>query len=784
MQNTNLQEDNEIMLVLQQVVRNYKLFIISIVISLGIAVFLNQTSLSYYKVSSSLLIKENKEAGSRINMTDILSSSLLGSNQNFENELWVLKSYPVVERTVRNLSLEVDYLRKEKFQYVDIYKSAPFRILFLRNHVQPIGARFEISFKGNGNFAIKAESKKISLYNYEENAVKSQKEKWAFNQNGKFGQLIENDDLSFIVALDSTKKFILKENLTYYFEFKYVPGLTNVLEKTLEFDRVDKNSTVVEISLKSQSIEKGLDILNELMDVYSRQNLDRKNHEASVTIDYIDKQLGEISDSLKETEKNMQYFRSSNQLLNVADQSSGLISQYRQLQNEQAELISKKRYYDYVADYLAKNEDFSNIIIPANIGISDQLLNNLMAELVSAQAQRSNLIENKQDKSPLIKKLEIQMENLKRTITENISYVRKTAEISIDEMNKRISKIEGEINRLPGTERQLGGIERKYQLNNSIYNYLLEKRAEAKIAKASNLPDNVVVEPAKLDSLVPVSPNKKANYFIFSFLGLIFPLGLILLKNFVNNKIESQDNIESLTDIPVLGKIIHNTKKTNNVVFEHPNSSIAESYRVLRTNLEYYLRGKQKKVMLVTSCVEKEGKSFNALNIAMCYAQLNRRTILLDYDLRKTSSYFNKQGESLIGLSSYLIDKANIEDIIVKSPHDKLDYIPSGPLPPNPVELLALEKNEKLIARLKEKYDYIIIDTPPLAQVTDAYQLIDLSDVRVLVTRYNFSLKKVFSLIVKDLHLKNIGNVCIVFNDNRAFHQQYGYGYGYHNKKS
>ena len=192
---------------------------------------------------------------------------------------------------------------------------------------------------------------------------------------------------------------------------------------------------------------------------------------------------------------------------------------------------------------------------------------------------------------------------------------------------------------------------------------------------------------------------------------------MLWIKSALNNKIESQDDIEQLTDRPVLGKILHNRYKTKNVMFEFPKSNIAESFRALRTNLDFYVRGGQKKVIMVTSCLENEGKSFIALNLAMSYAQLGRRTILVDFDLRKPKTYFKEEEESQEGLSSYMINKANLEDIIIKSPHEKLDYILSGILPPNPVELLALDKTEKLLTKLKIDYDIIVLDTTPLARL-------------------------------------------------------------------
>jgi capsular exopolysaccharide synthesis family protein len=751
-------------------------------IAIGLAYLINHFSSPVYQISSSILVKENETQRSGGDVNNFINSNLFGNNQNFQNELWVIKSAPVIEQTIRNLDLEVSYYRKDGFQFHDAYQDVPFQVSYLPNHAQPLNVRFNISFLNNGSFQLKAASKEVSFYNFETDKIAHRKEKWAFNRIGKLGELIETPDLAFIIKADSIINSTGKEVSTYGFTFKSVASLKNSIANSMEFNVIDRAATVIEIIMRSGSLKKGINIVNELMNVYSEQNLERKNHIASITIDYIEKQLNEISDSLSQTEDNLQNFRSSNQLLNLTDQAAGITTQNINLQNQLAELVSRKRYYDYVSDYLLNNDNFSNMMLPAAIGIQDQLLNNLMSELISAQAQRSNLIENNQERNPLVQKLSIQIENAKKTISENITAVGKTTSISIDEMNKRIRKIEGEISRLPITQRQLGSIERKYRLNDAIYNYMLEKRAEAKITKASNLPDNVIIEPASMLGSSPISPNKPRNYLIAFFLGLLLPYSYILIKSVLNNKIEAQDDIKRLTDVPVLGKILHNKYKTSNVMFEFPKSNIAESFRALRTNLDFYVRGGQKKVIVVTSCIEGEGKSFVSQNLAMSYAQLGRKTILVGFDMRKPKTYFEDQEEPQEGLSSYMINKIGLEDIIRKSPQEKLDYILSGILPPNPVELIALEKTEELLTKLKNDYDIIVLDTTPLAQVTDAFLLMNHAELKIIIARYNLTLKRVFSLIMKDLELKNVGNVCVVLNDNRYYSDQYGYGYGYYGK--
>ncbi len=776
------QEDNDLKKITELVLRNYKLFILGIIVALGLAYLVNRFSAPIYKISASVQIKEDTKQGVQ-SPNNFINTGLFSINQNFQNELLILKSSPVIEKAIENLDLSISYYRKEGFQYLDAYKDTPFRIVLKPNHVQPVNVRFYISFVKRGYFELRAESGKTSFYNFEKDGIAYQKDKWSFLKYGRIGELIENSDLAFTIQPDSINKFSDNSVPWYGFEFTDIPSLVTQYQKELEFKSADKLATVVDISLKSKSLLKGIDLVNEIMNVSSRQNLDRKNNLATMTIDYIEKQLKDVSDSLNQTEDRLQRFRSSNQVLDINQQANSISSQYTDLQNQQAALAIRKKYYDYVSGYLSKNDNFSNMIVPESIGIQDQLLTNLMTELIAAQAQRANLIENNQEKNPLVQKLGIQIDNIKKTISDNIAASSRTTSISIDEMNKRIRKIENDISRMPETQKQLGKIERKYNLNDAIYNYLLEKRAEAKITKASNLPDDVIIEPAKMMGLGPVSPNKTVNYLIALFLGFAGPFGYLLTRNALTDKVEAQEDIEPLTDISVLGKIIHNKYKTNNVQFEFPDSGIAESFRTLRTNLDFFINGEQKKVILVTSSIGGEGKSFIALNIAMSFAQLGHRTILLDFDMRKRNIYFDKTEMHRKGLSSYLRDIVNLEDIIIKSPHVDLDYIVSGEMPPNPTELMAGDKTVTLINRLKNEYEYIVMDSSPLAQFTDAYLLINNADIKVVVARFQHTVKKAFSLVMKDLKQKNINNVCIVLNDNRYKRDQYGYGYGYDKKE-
>lgn len=772
--------DSDLKRLLELFINNYKLLIFSVFVTMGLAFAANYFMTPKYKISSSLLIKDgDNRSYSGGNTTEYLNSRLFQVDRNFQNELWVLKSTPIIEQTVRNLDLDIVYYQKEGLRYREVYNKLPFRIILLYNHIQPVGVRFKLKFTDSNEFEINASGKTVILSEINTGELYSVENNWKFSHTGKFGELIKSTDLAFVVQADTTNGRTINSEVEYSFLFKDVITLTEEIKKEVEFKMVDKMATVIEIVYKSASPVKGKAIVNEIMNTYSQENLEYKNHNAQITISYIERQLDEISDSLKYAEDQLQHFRSSNQLLNFSDQTSLILVQNTELENQLAELETRQRYYDYVAEYLHNNNDFSNMIVPASMGISDQLLNNLMSELIGAQSQRSALIQNNQERNPTVQKLNFQIDNLINTITENISAIRMTTQISIEEKKNRILELQSVIRRLPATQRKLGGMERTYKLNDAIYSYLLEKRAEAKITLASNLPDNVIIEPAKMVGNRPVSPNKKINFLAAFLFGIAIPVGLLTLKGILYNKIDSLETIEMITNAPVMGRILHTSYKKGYTVFGSPRKEVAESFLALRTNLEYHYGVVKKKVILVTSCMEGEGKSFTAFNLAAAYAKLGKHTVLVNCDLRNPASWFGIPADSLTGLSSWYSNHTELTDIVQHSSFENLDYIQSGPLPENPVELIAQEKTKKMIEQLKTTYDCIILDTAPLAIVSDTFLLMDYASVKIMIVRLDYTNRKVFSITMNDLKTKNIKNVNIVLNDNKKIIKQYGYGYGY-----
>ena len=769
-------DSNNLLKIIKLIFRNIWVIIPCIILALVIAYIYNRYTAPVYYVSSSLLIPEDTK-NNAYNSDRFINTDLLNKTQNLQNEIMMIQSFPMIEQTVKNLDLEVMYYEYEDYQYYNAYKQAPFKVVIFKEHPQLVGTMFDIMFNSDGSYILNVKKQDVEIYNYEIDKKIGEKDDLELNLKGNLGEILETNDLKLLVTLNEGDSLSLDKERNYAFKLTTVWNLTNQFKGGLQFNLPNKMATVVEIGMRTSSVQLSIDVINELMRVYTEAKLTDKNHLANITIDYIEKQLNEVSTSLNLTGDNLKRFQSVNKAMNVNEQSSRLSGQLLDLQNQLAALTIKKRYYDYIKENSSVNTDETQFIAPSSMGVDDPLLSKLIEQLTTTQSQRDILIKNNQERNPLVNRLNIQIRNLKNAITENISSAEQTNNLAITEMQNRISQLENEISKLPETQMQLEGVERKYNLNEAIYNYLLEKQAEAKITKASNLPDNVIIEPAHIVSWTPVSPKKKFNYIIALIAGFAIPFGILYLLMFFKTTITTQEEVEDITNAPVIGKVLHyKNKKERNVFVSSPGGKIAENFRTLRTNINFALQGTSSKIILVSSCVSGEGKSFSALNIAAAIAQIGKKTILLDFDLRNSHAIV-KSNDNENGLSLFLSGEKLLDDALIKSYIENLDIINSGPTPPNPLELMENEKTTKLFEFLKKNYDYIVIDTPPMAQVSDAFAIIQHADLNLLVVRYNTTKKKLLRLVLKELKNKNINNISIILNDNKLINEQMGYGY-------
>ena len=505
------------------------------------------------------------------------------------------------------------------------------------------------------------------------------------------------------------------------------------------------------------------------------------------TIRFIDEELTGIQESLGSAASELKEFRTQNDLMNLDMQATQIYNNIQALERERAEMTVNVKIYKRLQDYIKEQiDDPENLAAPSTMGIADPLLNQLVRDLVTLSQTKATQLLTQTEQHPQIVKLNEQIVTTKKTLLETINNLVINADMSLDEINKRIAKAVSETKVLPEKQQQLINYQRNFNFNDETYKYLMQRRAEAQILKASNTPDNEVLDVARLERTVRIAPRTSMNYLIALILGLLIPAVYLFLKDFFNVSISDRKDVEKLTSYPIVGQVAQTSSKDPLVVVNSPKSPIAESFRSIRTNVEFITQGKNQSTILVTGDMQSIGKTFNAINVASIYALYGKKTVLLGFDLRKPKLFKEFGLNNNIGLSSFLSNKEPFESIIQSTTAiPSLDIITSGPIPPNPAELIASEKCDELFKLLRERYDYIIIDTPPVGLVTDAFLLMKHSDVNLFIVRQGVTNKNIFGTIIKDMESRGL-KMSIVLNGIQTnkgygygYGKKYGYGYGY-----
>lgn len=764
--------------------RFWYLFALSIITFVSLAYFVNWYFQPTYEVSAVILINEGKNPQQPDPSKEFMKTfAIFDPTNDIQKEILKMKSSELISQVLKITKSEVTYFTKRGIKTRELYYESPFHVEMCKN-TEPVGIEFHIIPRSEDRFSLVVEKgeEQIQIYDYEKNKISNITSSFSVNKEYKYGDTIKSDLYSFRVSVEKEKLADYDAESKFYFVFNDLNSLSYFYQKTLEIEQVSKDIQAASIKLKVKSPQKGIDFIDALTKAYLQKNIIKKNMVAENTIQFFDKQLDILEDSLQQTEGNLQRFRSNNKVMNIGAKADQVFKGAGELENQKAELQARAKYYNYINENLEKDRNGSSLLVPSSMGINDNVLSGILEEYLRLNSERNNLIQNKQTQSPYFNTLTIKINNQKNTLSENIKYLINTNNIQLNSIEDRLRKENAQISALPGTERQLVGIERKYKLNDNIYTYMLEKKAEAQVAKASNLTENDVLESAKLTQPGPISPNKGINLAVGFFVGLLLPFAGFGIRSLMDNTISNEQVMQSLTKIQSIGRISHNKgKKQSAVLIEAPKSAISESIRTVRTNTDYFLQGKRNKVILFTSSMSGEGKSFNSLNIALSFSLLNRKTILLDFDLRKPNSYqSNVVPERELGISSYLSGDATLKEIIVSTTIPCFDYIPAGPIPPNPAELIGSEKTEAIIKQLQQEYDYVIIDTPPLGLVTEAFLLMKHADLKIFVVREKITPKKQLAAIMAEMENKKIENIYWLLNDVDMRDTYYGQSNSYY----
>lgn len=756
-------------------------FFISVFLCVSAGYFYTKTISPQYEVSTSILIPENKEL---LNPEDLLGLASLKSESKVENEIGLLKTYSIVDQTIRSLPFNIAYFQKKIFRDTELYQSAPFDVEMDAKHLQATGIDYTIQILNSSEYILKTHPAKTDLYSFEQDSIVQEDLILpAFEKKYSFGEVVEKDGFKFVLKKNKRfeKECLLSE---YSFKFFTTNALVNAY-RNFTINR-DAKSSILTLTIRGQSPRKCSDFLNRLSSVYLSKGTEQKAKVADATINFINSQLLDIVDSLDFSEKNLQDFRTNNSAIEMDFQTQQSIKGMDDLEKQKAEISAKNRYYLYLQDYLKKSSNIDDIIAPSSMGIADPLLGSLIMELSKLYAEKAEMKFNSKKGNPMLDAIEQKIAETKSTLSENIVNILNASKMSMEDIDKRLKDMSSKLSDLPTTQRKLLTYERKSKLNGDLYTFLLQKRSESQIAKASNIPENQVIDRAVVINSKMVSPKKMINLAVSFLLGLLIPSLIIYLADFFGEKIYVAEDVERSVKLPFLGYVVHNENQ-NDVAFSEPHSVIAESFRGIRTNCEFIGKGVDNKVILITSTVSGEGKTFFSLNIAIGFALYEKKTLLLCYDLRKPVVYEDIDTEQKMGLSSYLSGKVKLEEIVQSTKYENLSVILPGVIPPNPTELLASKRTTELFEILKQQYDTIIIDTPPIGVLSDALLLVKFSDVNIFLARHNYTNKRLFVSVVEDLQKKELSNFHVVLNDmdirknlyRYGYSYKYGYGYGY-----
>jgi capsular exopolysaccharide synthesis family protein len=734
--------------------RNWYLFVIAIVIALGLAYLKNRQWKPIYKVSANVLIEEGGRTSSMSGNQALMQGfGIEMGYRNVNNQVILFSSYDIIRKAIERLPLDIDYIRVGRFKSIDLYKNSPIEIMydFIANNAY------------ERNFDVKdIDGKKFSIAYEGDDYLKK------FSLIGEYGKPIQNS--TFFITVNKTSLFY--DNYDLKVRFRDKARLELEYDSRLVFNFVMESSTVVTVSLTGENPYKDQDFINALADAFVEDNLARKNNAANRTIAFIDNQLLEISDSLNVSESRLKSFRIDNQIVDLNSYSSNLLNQVNKFDEQQAMFNLKESYFNYLTSYLNKNVQDEEVVAPSSLGITDPILMEQVKKLNELQAKRQ-VVGNK---NPFYDKYTLEIQNVKNSIFEVLRNLRVALDIEKVDLKKRSAAVESKISDLPNKESKMVAFQRNYKIHDGYYTFLLQKKAESQIQKASNSPDNIILDRARPLGIVNHGEQGK-NYLVFLLIGLLIPSLYVVLKELLKNKIVHKNDVMKVSPFPYLGSVRHMEDTDTFYVQKRPKSSFAESFRAIRTRIEFIAQRQSPIKILVTSTESGDGKSTFSFNMAAMYALTGRKTILIDLDLRKPSIGKTLSISNPYCISNYIIGQVELKDIIIKDKNRKYDVMLAGTVPPNPGELVRSDKLKSMFAELSKEYDHIVIDSSPIGLVADAYPLSALVDVTMYIVRSDKTNKKFFANIINQLYEDKIPNMYVILNDLDEKKMRYIYSY-------
>lgn len=768
--------------VTRRLLKYWKLYPVFLVLFVGLSFVYIKTQPRIHEMSAKLVVHV-RERGVQDPTAFIPGSELFAGRNNFENSLLTIQASPIIREAVTKFNSRIEYYKSTFFNDVELYNASPFNVVMDGSFPQLVGVSYNLEVLSPERFRLTIQKGSGGVYDFINQVFTRRVEGLDFSVLGEFGKPLESDFFKFTIFWEDES--VPEEDNLFKFRILTDDQLVAAYKSRLTLEPANLNGTVINVRYRTGNSKKGMDFLEAFLETVIENNLERKNHIANSTIEYIDQLLESVSDSLKRAEQTLQRYQSARDVMDVSQSAERLYNELSRVRDQKQEFESRVDYLRYLSEQISKDDNYTEYSMSAVMALNNNSLSILMEEYISLVGQRTRLIENNQTKSPLLSQVEARISNLRKTIRENVRYSLNIAEQDLRKTETRLAQIDEQIRQLPETQRNLQTFSRDFRLNDETYTYLMQKKAEAQIARASNLPDYEVFDPPSYAQLVSPKSKKITGFAVF--LALLSATVLALAYDNIFGKVKDEKDFLDLDDdVRFLGEILH-TRSIKKLMGENQFSSQAESIRTLRSNLLAFCKDgspqtKSSELILITSSVQGEGKTFTSYFLARFLARLNRPTLLIELDLRRPRliSAYAPELNHKPGLVDYVHGEADLKSIIYPSAEENFYLIPSDKIPPNPSEILESEKFREMLEEVKSHFDFVILDSAPLI-VADTRSTIPLADVVLMVTRAGYTPLNVMKKTLQNMKEFKARKVGLVLNDvsmglNRRY---YNYKYGY-----
>ena len=731
-----------------------------------------------YNISATVLIKDDKKGGSAGMLSGLESLGLDGmisSSQNIDNEIEVLRSKTIVKEVVEDLGLYISYTDEDEFPSRNMYKTSPVQVSLTPQEAdlleEPMIVKMALQPQGSMDVTVKIDDDEYQKHFEKLPAVFP----------------TDKGTLAFFLTPDSVLSSKRTSEETTASE-KTTRNITATINKPLAvakwccknmtIEPTSKTTSVAVISLKNSNVQRGKDFINKLLEMYNINTNNDKNEVAQKTAEFINERIGIISKELGSTEKDLESFKRGAGITDLTSDAQIALTGSAEYEKKRVENQTQINLLQDLQKYM-QNEGYE--VLPSNIGLQDLNLAAAINRYNDVLVERKRLLRTSTENNPTIINLDTSISAMKENVQVSLDRVLRGLFITKADLDREASRYSRRISEAPGQEREFVSIARQQEIKAGLYLMLLQKREENAITLAATANNAKIIDEAIADD-APVAPRSKIIYLIALILGVGIPVGVIYLLELTKFKIEGRADVEKLTSAPIVGDIPLTDEKQGAIaVFENQNNLMSETFRNVRTNLQFML-GNGKKVILVTSTVSGEGKSFISGNLAISLSLLGKKVVIVGLDIRKPglNKVFNISKREQ-GITQYLANpEKNLMDLVQLSDVSKNLYIlPGGTVPPNPTELLARDGLDKAIETLKKNFEYVILDTAPVGMVTDTLLIGRVADLSVYVCRADYTRKNEYTLINELIDGNKLPNLCTVINGLDLKKRKYGYYYGY-----